>query len=53
MAVQSVLLVDGMLGNEALVVLTNFSRQIVEKYEEPISHVRHWVNGQIKIAVMR
>ena len=48
-----VLLVDGMLGKEALVVLTNLSRLMVEKLEEPISHVRGWVNGRIAVAVAR
>ena len=42
-----------MLGKEALVVLSNLSRLMAEKLEEPTSHVRGWVNGLIAIAVAR
>ena len=42
-----------MLGKEALVILSNLSRLMAEKLEEPISHVRGWVNGRIAIAVTR
>ena len=45
--------VDGMLGKEALVVLTNLSRLIATNLEEPLSQVRGWVNGRIAIAVVR
>ena len=45
--------VDGMLGKEALVVLTNLSQLVAEKLEEPISHLRGWFNGRISIAVVR
>ena len=41
-----------MLGKEVLVALTNFSRLMAGKIEEPISHVRSWVKGRIKIAVV-
>ena len=42
-----------MLGKEALVVLTDLSRLIATKLEEPLSQVRGWVNGQFKIVVVR
>ena len=45
--------VDGMLGREALVVLANLSRLIAVKMNEPLSHVRGWINGRIAIAVAR
>ena len=45
----STLSVDGMLGKEAPVVLSNLSRIITEKPEEPISHERGWFNGRITI----
>ena len=48
-----VLSVDGILGNEALVILANLSRLMVEKIEEIISHVCGWVNSRIAIAVAR
>ena len=35
---------DGMLGKEALVILTNLSLLMAEKLKEPISHVHGWVN---------
>ena len=38
-----------MLGKEDLVILSNLSRLMAEKLEKPISHVRGWVNAQIKI----
>ena len=34
-----------MLGKEALVVLENLSWLIAIKMEEPISHLRDWVNS--------
>ena len=46
-----VLSVDGILGREALVVLSQFSRFMAEKMEEPLFQVREWVNGCIAIAV--
>ena len=43
--------IDGMIGREALVVL--FSQIVVAKLDEPISHLRGWINGWIAIAVTR
>ena len=48
-----VLYVDGILGNEALVVLANLSRIMASKIEEPILHVHGWANGRIGIVVVR
>ena len=45
--------VYGMLGKEALTVLTILSQLMAEKFKEPILHVHGWVNGRIAIAVMR
>ena len=42
-----------MLGKETLVVLANMSRLMAAKMDEPISHVRGWVNGPIVIVVAR
>ena len=42
-----------MPGKDDIVVLSGFSRLMTEKLEEPISHVRGWVNGEITIAVVR
>ena len=47
------LLVDGMLGREALFILSQLSRVMVDKREEPLSLVRGWVNVRIAIAVAR
>ena len=44
---------DGMLGKEALVLLTNLSPLMAEKHEEHLSHICGWVNGQIVITVAR
>ena len=44
---------DGILGKEALVVLTNVIWLMVEKPEKYISHVRGWVNGWIEITVKK
>ena len=44
--------VDSVLGKEALVVLTNLSRPMVTKMEEPLSHAHGWVNIRIEIVVM-
>ena len=46
-----VLSVYGMLGKEALIVLTNLSRLMASKMEKPILHVTDWINGRIEIAV--
>ena len=48
-----VLSVDRMLGRESLVRLSQLSRVMAEKREEPLSQVRGWVNGRIAIAVAR
>ena len=45
--------VDGMLGREDLVVITQLSQTMAKKMDEYISHVRGWINGQIEIAVSR
>ena len=44
---------DGILGKEALVILTTFSQLMEEKLEEPISRVRSWVKVRIVISVTR
>ena len=44
---------DGMIGKEAQVLLNQSSGLMTEKLEEPISHMRGWVNGKIVIAVTR
>ena len=43
--------VDGMLGMEALVVISQLSRFMAEKMEEPLFQVNGWVNGPIVIDV--
>ena len=48
-----ILLVDSILGKEALVVLTNLSQLIATKLEEPFSQVRGWFNGLIEIVITR
>ena len=48
-----VLYVDGMLGKEALAVLANLSEIMAAKMEELIFHTCVWINGQIKIAVVK
>ena len=40
-----VLSAGGMLGRGALVILTNFSRIMAAKMDEPILHVQFWING--------
>ena len=45
--------VDGMSGKEAQVVLDNLSQLMAGKMEEPIYHVKGWVNVRISIAVAR
>ena len=47
------LFVDGILGEEALVVLTNLSPLMVEKTNEPISHMHGYNNGWVSISVAR
>ena len=48
-----VIYVDGIIGKEALVVLSNLSRLMAVKTDETIPHVRGWINGRISIAVAR
>ena len=48
-----VLSVDGILGREALFVLSQLSRFMAEKREAPLSQVQGWVNRRITIAVTR
>ena len=48
-----VLLVDGMMGKEAQVVIVTFIQLMSTKIDEIISHVKVWVNGRIEIAVVR
>ena len=48
-----VISVHGVLGKEALFVITNLSQLVVEKMDEPISQVRGWINDQIAIAIAR
>ena len=45
--------VDGTLGKEALVVLTNLIRIVAKKLEEPLSQVCGWFNSQIVTVVVR
>ena len=42
-----------MVINEALVIITNLSRLVLENRKEPLLHVHGWVNGWIIIAVAR
>ena len=46
------LFVDGKMGKETQVVLTTLSRLMAAKMDGLISHVKRWVNGQIKITVV-
>ena len=48
-----ILYVDGIIGNEALVVITNLIWLMEEKTEEPILQVRFWVNGWTAIVVAK
>ena len=48
-----VLSVDGMMGKEALVILSTLSRLMAVKMDEPISHVTGWVNDRIAISFAR
>ena len=48
-----VIYIDGVLGKEALVVLTNLSQIMATKIEEPIFHVSGWINGRIAIVVVQ
>ena len=45
--------VDGMLGREALVVLSQLSQFMAAKRAEPLSQVRAWIKGRIAIAIAR
>ena len=45
--------VDGILGKEAKVVIAILSWLMATKTEEPISHVKGWVNGCITIMTAR
>ena len=46
-----VLSVDGMIGREVLVVLSQLIQAMADKRKEHPSQVRGWVNGRIAIAV--
>ena len=48
-----VLSFDRMLRREALIVLSQLSRAMAKKREEPLSQVQGWVNRRIVIAVAR
>ena len=48
-----VLSADGILGREALVVLSQLIRFMAEKREESLLKVGGWIKGRIKIAVAR
>ena len=48
-----VLSVYGLLGREALVVISQLIRVMSEKREEPLSQVQGWLNVRISIAVER
>ena len=48
-----VISVDGMLGKDSPVVLANLRRLMAEKMDDPISHLRGCINGQIVIEVLR
>ena len=48
-----VLLVDGMMGKEAQFVLTTLSRIMAAKMNEPILHVKSWVNSRIETMFIR
>ena len=40
-----------MLGKEAVTLLSNISKTMTAKMEEPVSHVRAWINGRITTAI--
>ena len=48
-----VISVGGMLGKEDLVVIPHFRLLMAAKMDEPITHVRLWINGQFSIEVAR
>ena len=48
-----VLSVDGMMGKEALVVLSTFIQLMDAKLNKPILHVTGWINDQVAIAAVR
>ena len=43
--------VDGMMGEEALVVLTTLSLPMSVKMDKPIYHIIGWVNGRTVVSV--
>ena len=45
--------VDGLLGGEVLVVISQLIQVMADKREEPLSQVRGWVNRRIAIDVAR
>ena len=47
-----VIYVVGMIGKEALFVIANLSQIVAAKMEEPILHMRGWVNSWITITFM-
>ena len=48
-----VLSVDGFLGREALVVMSQLNSVMTKKREGPLSQVRGWLNGHIAIDIAR
>ena len=48
-----VLSVDGMLGREALIVLSQSSRVMADKRKKTLLQVQEWVNGRNTISVAR
>ena len=47
------LLVDTIMGKEALIVLATLSQLMAAKMDKPIFHVKGWVSARIAIAVAR
>ena len=43
----------GVMGKEALVVLTTLSQLIAAKLDKSISHITGWDNGWVSITVVR
>ena len=41
------------MGKEDQVLLATLSRLVAAKMEEPILHVKDWVNGRITLSVVR
>ena len=48
-----VLLVDTIMGKEALIVLATLSQLMAAKMDKPIFHVKGWVSARTAIAVAR